>query len=1070
MKHFILGILAGHSMVLAETNCDFGDFPTTGFGPGGTNGYDQTANHPILSSLYLGAAAPDAESAATPNASATGDDASGSDENVSDFPIVTNFDVPGDPTVVQNIITIPVTNSTGAIANVWAFIDFDRDGVLGELGETFGPFAFSSIPNGQAQPFQLTLTLSKSRYVEGEPLLMPVRFRIGNDSNLGPTGPALNGEVEDHFLNLGTLPPTPDGGNNGVDYGDLPDSGFGPNGVGYDQTANHVATNDLFLGTAAGDGETGAQPNASATGDDGGDENLSEFTTETTFDANNTATILIRFPYSNQISAPANVSFFADLNLNGSFADPGEVGVFNNIPVTQNGILTLQFQLTAGLFPPGGPYIVPFRFRISSQTGLGPGGAAPDGEVEDHLLDFGSLPVPTGPQIDFGDFPDRLAGTGSGEFGTGDDSDVPDYRTLAADDGPRHTIVPGLAILSDIGFLPAVDAEDDGQPTADARGDDNDGSPDEEIAGLQLSNINWSFVTTSPQVARYSATASIDVPIINTTGDDAFLKAWVDLDFDGDFTLNELIADGSTPVAAGTSTVTVSFPFNFDFPDRCFLRNETFYFPIRYRLTSDSAIGPHGPSTGTPPLGEVVDELHQLNGINTIDLCRDYGDFPSVIAGSAPGVFGTSNPPDYRVFLSEEGPVHNPSDDLAFASDASGLADGEADGLASADATGDAGDEDELLVRVTRLETTVLSTNPPSFSTVVELEGSLPVINTLGQDAFVRLWMDDDFDGLFENTEELPVIGGRLVSSTTAPDTGRTITFTMSRTILSSTCALDEMAYFPVRARISRNENVPPFGNGGPGEVEDHLVVIPLLSPDLCALGELQYDSLSAFPGSALLGVPLTLSTEDFIPEAYQAMYSTPIWYLDRTPLSGNTLTPAQLEEVQNGARLWVAPGEGVPGIAPQIPILDSPALVAALMDAGIPVSEQLPHLDPDGDLIPNFVEFALGSNPNNGADAPALLAQVNEEVIGQTEFAGLPYLRRTGGTMINGAYLADGIAYEVEASFDLESWDVMTVETMSVPDDLPPPPANYEWAFGRITQPFSTIEKTFFRLLVRGN
>jgi len=241
MRVYSLIFLISSSFAFAEVNCDFGDFPDTG--------YDQTANHPIVPGLFLGSTAPDAEVAATPNTTATGDDASGSDEDVSDFPVVTTFDVPGNSSIVRNVITIPITNSSGATANGWAFIDFDRDGVLGEANETSGPFVVNSSPTPQTVNFQLTLNIPKSFYPQDAPLLMPIRFRLSTDSSLGPAGAALDGEVEDHFLDLGTLPSST-GGNNGTDYGDLP--------LAYDQSANHVATNNLFLGQAAGDGEAAA--------------------------------------------------------------------------------------------------------------------------------------------------------------------------------------------------------------------------------------------------------------------------------------------------------------------------------------------------------------------------------------------------------------------------------------------------------------------------------------------------------------------------------------------------------------------------------------------------------------------------------------------------------------------------------------------------------------------------------------------------------------------------------------------------------------------------------------------
>ena len=76
------------------------------------------------------------------------------------------------------------------------------------------------------------------------------------------------------------------------------------------------------------------------------------------------------------------------------------------------------------------------RFRLSTEDGLGAEGIAPDGEVEDYLLQVRGL--------DFGDAPD------------------PTYATLSANDGARH-VIGGL-------FLGAgVDPDGDGQPNVTAK-------------------------------------------------------------------------------------------------------------------------------------------------------------------------------------------------------------------------------------------------------------------------------------------------------------------------------------------------------------------------------------------------------------------------------------------------------------------------------------------------------------------------------------------------------------------------------------------------------------------------
>ncbi|GEM_PF-2195457 len=119
---------------------------------------------------------------------------------------------------------------------------------------------------------------------------------------------------------------------------------------------------------------------------------------------------------------------------------------------------------------------------------------------------------------DYGDLPDVADGT------TG----INDYETYDSTGGPSHQIIVGL-FLGD-----TVDAELDGYPDSLAVGDDTkDGYDDEDgIAIFPSLNI--------------APGGAIRLPLIvtNTTGDTAYIEAWIDWNGDGDFDeLNEIVAD-----------------------------------------------------------------------------------------------------------------------------------------------------------------------------------------------------------------------------------------------------------------------------------------------------------------------------------------------------------------------------------------------------------------------------------------------------------------------------------------------------------------------------------------------
>lgn len=171
---------------------------------------------------------------------------------------------------------------------------------------------------------------------------------------------------------------------------------------------------------------------------------------------------------------------------------------------------------------------------------------------------------------DFGDLPDNSALTSQG-----------DYQTLLVNDGPRHLIIDGLS-LGD-----TVDIEADGLPDAKAEGDGTDED------GLIL----FSSLDITPGM-----NFRLPFNYINTTGDTAFVEAWIDWNGDGNFDdSNELVLDvndgnGAMPIA---DKLEILVPTN---------AVTEVYIGVRIRISLQDDMTPYGALKS----GEVEDYLLYL--------------------------------------------------------------------------------------------------------------------------------------------------------------------------------------------------------------------------------------------------------------------------------------------------------------------------------------------------------------------------------------------------------------------------------------------------------------------------
>ena len=486
---------------------DFGDLPdaATGTGAGNynTREADNGASHVIVSGLFLGAGV-DAEADGQPNVAASGDDTAGTPDDEDGVTIADLSMISGTTASVR----VSASNS-GAAARLCGFVDFNGDGDFADAGES----ATQPVAAGASNA---TVTLNFGTVPANAAASTYARFRLDRGAGAcSATGAASEGEVEDYPVSIGQL-----------DFGDLPDTGAGSGTGNYatllaDNGPRHPIVAGLRLG-ANEDGEADGQPSTGANGDDASgtpDDEDGVVVGDLSLIAGTVAAV--RTAATNTLAVPAQLCGFVDFNGDGDFADAGETAPAVTVPVGSN---NAPFTLNFGIVPSNAARSTYARFRLSTSTAAcTPVGLAPDGEVEDNPISIAAT--------DFGDLPDTGAGNGTGN-----------YSTLLADDGARHSIVPGL-------FLGAgVDAEADGQPGASANNDDANGTPDDEDG-----------VNTADLALQRGVAPAVRVTGSNSTGSAATICGFIDYNGDGAFAAPGETAQASLPNGSSNAQVTLNF-------------------------------------------------------------------------------------------------------------------------------------------------------------------------------------------------------------------------------------------------------------------------------------------------------------------------------------------------------------------------------------------------------------------------------------------------------------------------------------------------------------------------------
>ncbi|MEE4270416.1 MAG: beta-propeller fold lactonase family protein [Thermoanaerobaculales bacterium] len=316
------------------------------------------------------------------------------------------------------------------------------------------------------------------------------RFRVRSASAaISPTGDATDGEVEDYAVEVVQ-----------ADWGDAPNT--------YDTLdANNGPRHGItgpFMGSSAPDAENDGQPGPAANGDD---TNGADDEDGVTFQP------LIRgaSSYFSVLSGGGGawIDAWIDFNGDGDFEDTGEK-IYSHAAVSNgsNDLATFTVPSDAAV---GQTYA---RVRIStSATSLGITGLAADGEVEDHRVTILGL--------DYGD--------ASGA----------NYPTTDAENGARHADTGASPYLGSTG----PDVDDDGQPTAGADGDDNDGTDDED-------GVSFPSDLIPGETGNVTVTA---------TGV-ANLDAWIDFNGDGDWADAGEQVYSNQPLTNGPNNLTFSVP------------------------------------------------------------------------------------------------------------------------------------------------------------------------------------------------------------------------------------------------------------------------------------------------------------------------------------------------------------------------------------------------------------------------------------------------------------------------------------------------------------------------------
>ena len=395
------------------------------------------------------------------------------------------------------------------------------------------------------------------------------------------------------------------------------------------------------------------------------------------------------------------------------------------------------------------------------------------------------------------------------------------------------------------------DGEADTQLTSSpSAGDDDDGNDDED-AFIVLPNVPL----VDPKISDLSAGReyNLDIPVTNTTGEEATLHAWIDFDRDGQFEAGEY---QSATVANGATSVNL----NWDIAN--ILGLDLLSVPLttlagdthaRFRLTTDELtdttnalnlldplipLGLDDRSIGEASNGEVEDYPVSI----AVPLF-DYGDAPDTGTGTSTG--------NYQTTESDGGPTHiiidDPLDLLHLS--LGDTVDGDAGDLQNPDANADDLDTQNVDLLGTLLSggatglddedgvasfPTLTADAGQTYTVPVTVRNNVPLLNAYLV-GYIDFNQDGDFDDAGEKSATVTVASDLLEvtnNSLSLDTTGEARTFEVTFTVPAGVTPGNTYARFrlgSIREIVESATTITLSTDNGEvnnGEVEDYGITI----------------------------------------------------------------------------------------------------------------------------------------------------------------------------------------------------------------------------------------------------
>ncbi|MBM3881161.1 MAG: DUF2341 domain-containing protein [Verrucomicrobia bacterium] len=265
--------------------------------------------------------------------------------------------------------------------------NFQASNPLVGLSSSTGTLTGDQRDKGLDDPTPAANGIASASFTLGTGVQPTAEPDLGLPGTNPPRGNGPGGDANDNLtLDFGFVGPQP------LDFGDLPDPSAGTGPGNYqtllsDNGPRHALGTGLLLGSTV-DAETDGQPNSTATGDDlAGSPDDEEGIAFNPLERGQTGATLTA-TVAGATAGNAWLQAWIDFNNDGDFADAGEQLALDVAVVNGPNVLTFNVPSTAVTGTPLGA-----RFRLGTQTGLSPTGAALDGEVEDYLVTIAEPPT-----------------------------------------------------------------------------------------------------------------------------------------------------------------------------------------------------------------------------------------------------------------------------------------------------------------------------------------------------------------------------------------------------------------------------------------------------------------------------------------------------------------------------------------------------------------------------------------------------------------------------------------------------------------------------------------------------